>query len=247
MKRFNLLIDADDTLWHNNVYYEQGIIDFVDALERLGFSREETEQRMRRREMENVRHQGYGSRSFTVSLTEVYMECCRDAGLETDGEMLQFIEKTGASTRDYPIQFLEGVENTLPRLAGSHRLILLTKGVQDEQMAKVERSGVSSYFESVVVVPEKNEKIYRQILQDYGLHPEITFMVGNSPRSDINPAKAAGLRTVFIPYHATWEFEVENIHDQGHETITLNDFSQLEGIFTGTEDEGEGFIPCQHQ
>ena len=61
--------------------------------------------------------------------------------------------------------------------------------------------------------------------------PDATWMIGNSPRSDINPAKAAGLRTVFIPYHTTWQHEIEEISPNGAETIVLERFAELAGHF----------------
>jgi putative hydrolase of the HAD superfamily len=36
-------------------------------------------------------------------------------------------------------------------------------------------------------------------------------MVGNSPKSDINPALAAGLHAVFIPHGDTWILEHEDL------------------------------------
>jgi putative hydrolase of the HAD superfamily len=56
-------------------------------------------------------------------------------------------------------------------------------------------------------------------------------MIGNSPRSDINPAKAAGLGTVFIPYHTTWEHEMEEISPTGGETLVLEQFGELVRYF----------------
>lgn len=225
--RQNLLIDADDTLWHNNIYYEQGITFFLDRMEDLGHPRVEMEKLLRKREMENVPHHGYGSESFTISLREVYLETCEAALREPEDEMLSFIQDTGRLTRDYPILLLPGVEETLPLLAGSHRLLLLTKGNHNEQLEKVHRSGIADHFEAVVIVPEKNREVYEKVLADHGLSREDTWMVGNSPKSDINPAKSAGLKTVLIPYHATWEFELDAIQENGHKTVVIENFSGL--------------------
>jgi len=56
-------------------------------------------------------------------------------------------------------------------------------------------------------------------------------MIGNSPRSDINPAKAAGLHTVFIRTHTTWQHEMEELAPDGN-TIILENFGQLTQHFT---------------
>jgi putative hydrolase of the HAD superfamily len=86
-------------------------------------------------------------------------------------------------------------------------LLLVTKGNMSEQSDKVERSGLKPYFEAVEVVPEKNADNYHTIVEKYGLERSTTWMVGNSPKSDINPAIAAGLNAVFIPHADTWILE----------------------------------------
>ena len=93
-------------------------------------------------------------------------------------------------------------------------------------MAKLERSGLAGFFHATEVVFEKSVETYREIVGKYRLDPTRTWMIGNSPRSDINPAKAAGLRTVFIPYHTTWQHEIEEISPNG-ETLALENFGQL--------------------
>jgi putative hydrolase of the HAD superfamily len=227
-----LLIDADDTLWHNNIYYDKAINDFTSMMENNGFSKDLIESRLRCREIENVKHHGYGSYCFALSMRQVYEELCRENNLEIDKTIIEHIESAKDLTCNYPIDLLEGVKETLPLLADKCQLVIFTKGESEEQLAKIERSGISRYFDFFLVVDEKNEEKYRQILDMFNLEPEKTWMIGNSPRSDINPAKAVGMKTILIPYHATWEYEIVNINKDGHETIVLEDFSKLSGLFT---------------
>jgi putative hydrolase of the HAD superfamily len=100
------------------------------------------------------------------------------------------------------------VATTLRALAGRHRVVLLTKGDGDDQMGKVARSGLRRHLHQVDVVPEKDESAYRDVLRRHGADPARTWMVGNSPKSDILPALAAGLGAVFVPHPATWTLEL---------------------------------------
>jgi len=226
-----LLIDADDTLWENNRFFEKEILAFVSLMKKEGLMPGRIEEVFREREIDNVKHYGYGSTSFMKSMLEVYREACSIEKRPVEDWLVEWINGAGDRTRSYPIIFLPGVEEALPTLYEKNNLILLTKGYEEEQRAKVKRSGLSCYFIHVKVVPEKDENTYRSIIRDFELDPEHTWMIGNSPKSDINPAKKAGLGTVLIPYHSTWAHEVDEIYENGRETVVLNDFGGLVGLF----------------
>ena len=106
-----------------------------------------------------------------------------------------------------PPHILDGVPETLAYLAKHHRLILLTKGEPAEQAAKVERSGLQTYFDAIEIVIEKESATYERMIEQFKIVKSHGWMVGNSPRSDINPAMQSGLNAVFIPHSATWELE----------------------------------------
>jgi putative hydrolase of the HAD superfamily len=110
-----------------------------------------------------------------------------------------------------PVQILPGVEDTLAYLSGKHRLILVTKGDSHEQSGKVERSGLKGHFSAVEVVPEKDARTYSAVISQHDLVRERTWMIGNSPKSDINPALRAGLNAIFLPHDDTWILEHEEL------------------------------------
>jgi putative hydrolase of the HAD superfamily len=109
------------------------------------------------------------------------------------------------------VEFLPGVPETVQYLSDRHHLILLTKGAVPEQTGKVERSGLKEYFSAVEIVAEKDVATYQGVVSKYGLDNDSTWMIGNSPKSDINPALAAGLNAVFVPHGNTWILEHEEV------------------------------------
>ena len=149
---------------------------------------------------------GYGSANFTKSLVETYR---RLAEKDLLGEDIEQVRRFGEQIRSQPLQLLEGVQETLAYLSPRHDLFLLTKGDSEEQKLKVERSGIEDYFKQVVIVPEKDVTTYHRIVSELQIDPQRAWMIGNSPRSDINPALAAGLNAVYIPHPHTWHFEHE--------------------------------------
>ncbi len=217
-----LLVDADDTLWENNIYFERVMRDFVAALGKRGHSAASVEQLLWQTEQRNVKITGYGSRAFCQSLHQVAAELgC--------GDLEPWILDRENWICHHPIEFMPGVVETLPLLHAKNRLIVVTKGREDEQLGKLRRSGLEKYFHATEVVFEKHVETYRQLVEKYRLRD--AWMIGNSPRSDINPAKAAGLGTVFIPYHTTWQHEIEEISPNGKETLVLEHFGQLREHF----------------
>src|ERR1700674_4579990 len=141
MPRETILIDADDTLWENNVFFEQTIEEFLTLLEPFGYPREYARHILNETERRNIRQHGYGVRSFAHSLEDTYMKL---AGNAARREMVQEIERMVSELETTPPHIMDGVPETLAYLAGHHRMILLTKGEAAEQAAKVERSGLQT-------------------------------------------------------------------------------------------------------
>jgi putative hydrolase of the HAD superfamily len=126
---------------------------------------------------------------------------------------------------------LPDVEPTIAELAARHHLALFTKGHPREQMRKLERSGLRRHFSHVEVPAEKDEAAYRRLVEAAGLDRARTFMIGNSPRSDINPALRAGLRAVFIPHPHTWEREHEEVDLEDERVTVITNIRLLCEIF----------------
>jgi len=203
-----LLIDADDTLWENNIYFERAIAKFISFLNHRDYTPEMVRLVLNDVERESIVKHGYGLNSFAQSLVETFERLSVEP--VTPG-LHERIRSFAHQIADHPIEVLPGVPDTLQYLGERHHLIMMTKGNPAEQSGKVERSGLKEYFSAVEIVAEKDESTYRSAIAKYALPPDITWMVGNSPKSDINPALAAGLHAVFIPHDNTWILEHEEV------------------------------------
>ena len=228
MARNTLLIDADDTLWENNIFFEKTIDLFISRLETLGYTREYIRHILNETERRNIRQHGYGVRSFRRSLEDTYLKL---AGNMARREIVKEIERVAAELEATPPHVLEGVPETLAYLAKHHRLILLTKGEPAEQAGKVERSGLQSYFDAIEIVLEKDSVTYERMIVQFKIVKSHGWMVGNSPRSDINPALHAGLNAVFIPHSATWETDQAELESGTGRLLILSAFRELREHF----------------
>jgi putative hydrolase of the HAD superfamily len=209
LSRQTLLIDADDTLWENNIYFERAIARFISFLNHHEFSPEKVRAVLNDVERECIVTHGYGLHSFAHALVKTFE---RLSPLPVTPELhAQIVGLTHAIT-DHAIEFIPGVIETLQYLCKRHRLILVTKGAVAEQSGKVERSGIKKYFVEIEIVAEKNATSYQRAVEQFKLERSITWMIGNSPKSDINPALAAGLNAVFVPHGDTWILEHEELN-----------------------------------
>jgi len=221
-----LLIDADDTLWESNIYYQLCSARLEEWLVGLGVERSEVAPAIAVFEQQVLATFGYSPHGYIEALALTASHLAERHGIPVGEDLIAQARAWGQPMLNPPIVLLPEVRETLALLSARHRLLLVTKGDQVLQRRKLERSGVQEYFARVVVLEEKDSAAYQRIVASEQLDPNDTFMVGNSPKSDINPAVAAGLRAVYIPHDHTWTAECEElVHSPRVET--LERFSQL--------------------
>ena len=218
-----LIIDGDDTLWENNIYFEQSIEDFIDFLNHSTLTRGQVRDVLDEVERLNASAYGYGAAAFGRNLRAAYE---RLAEHEIDHATLDYLLGLARRITEQTLTLLPQVDSTLDHLKARHELLLFTKGDEEEQRLKVERSRLADRFTAVVVTKEKDVAAYRDLIARQGIDPERGWMVGNSPRSDINPALEAGLGAVYIPHANTWRLESADLPE--HERLlVLDSFAQL--------------------
>jgi len=126
---------------------------------------------------------------------------------------------------------ISGVEETLEYLALRHDLTLFTKGDPEEQKLKLDRSGLGIYFGHTAIVKEKDARSYGALIRERALDPGQTWMIGNSPKSDVNPALEAGLHAVFVPHERTWTLERAELREGPGRLLKLARFEELKEYF----------------
>ena len=216
--RFDVIaFDADDTLWHNETLYAnaQGKL---AALLAAYANEDQVYRKLFETEEANLPLYGYGIKSFALSMIEtaVDLSAGKIAGLDIRqiiGYMREMLEAE--------VQLIDGVDDTIDRLAKQHRLMVITKGDLLDQRSKLARSKLAQHFSDVQVVSDKSAATYQRILDQRTIQPERFLMVGNSIKSDILPVLALGGYAVHIPYHITW----------AHEQVTPTSID-LERLFT---------------
>jgi putative hydrolase of the HAD superfamily len=226
--RQTLIFDADDTLWENNVIFERVVDDFIAWIAHPTLEPAAIRTMLAEIEEANIVAHGYGSKVFLRSLRDCFAHLTqRPVGA---AERARFAEFADAFTHN-KVELIGDVAEVLDELATRHDLFLMTKGKPEEQQRKIDASGLDHHFLGIDIVPVKEPDTYRRIVAARGLDPAVTWMIGNSPKSDIIAAREAGLRAVFVPHPYTWAHEHAELDPADDGILRLETFGELTAHF----------------
>ncbi|MCG7520048.1 HAD family hydrolase [Ruegeria sp. Ofav3-42] len=195
--------DADDTLWHNERFFQLTQAHFAELLADHA-DRDHLMDRLLAAEKRNIRHYGYGIKGFTLSMIETAIEVTED---RVPASVVRQLIEAGQDMLAHPIELLPHARDAVEAVAATHRVILITKGDLIDQERKLAQSGLGDLFDEVEIVSEKSEQTYRDIFVRHGEGPETAMMVGNSMRSDVVAPIQAGCWGVYVPHGLVWEIE----------------------------------------
>lgn len=209
-----IAFDADDTLWVNEPYFQEIEKRYTQLLKSYGNS-EEISAALFKTEMKNLKTLGYGAKAFTISMVETALEVSNQ--MISAGDIRQIVD-LGKSLLEIPIELLPQVKETLEILKekGNYKLVVATKGDLLDQENKLERSGLSPYFDHIEVMSDKTEKEYLRLLNILQIKPSEFLMIGNSLKSDIQPVLALGGYGVHIPFEVMWQHEMIDTFTHEH-------------------------------
>jgi len=222
--RQHLVFDADDTLWENNVLFERTIDDFIDWIDHPTLDPVAVRHLLLDIERANAAAHGYGSKVFLRSLHDCFERLAERPVSDADAASIVALAHR---LEHHEIELIPDVAATLDELGSRHDLLLLTKGDPVEQQRKIDASGLAHHFRRAVVVAEKEPAVYAELVAAEGFEPGRAWMIGNSIKSDVNPALAVGMGAVFIPNDNTWALEHAELDPTAARLLQLERFGQL--------------------
>lgn len=215
--------DADDTLWHHERYFEQTTARFV-ALMKPYADGPKLVEHLHATERRNVKHYGFGVKGFMLSMVESAIEVTEGT---VPGAVIAEVLAVGREMLVHPVEPFPGVEDTLASLAGSHTLILVTRGDLFDQERKLSASGLAKYFDAIEIVSDKTAPVYRRIFSAHGEGASRAMMIGNSMRADVVPALEAGAWGVHVPSEHVWALD---LHDDPEDISRFRRYGKLPDI-----------------
>lgn len=223
-----VIFDFDDTLVYTNAVYDQLRQVLFAEMDRLGLGfREEWADYLNQADLDNIAAAGRLScECFPLAMRATGEHfAARSQVRLADGAGDRF-EEIGWRIYQIKPRLMEGAAELLDRLQGRFPLHLLTVADSHTQQPRIEASGLMPYFDKISIVQEKTPDLFRFILAEQGWQAERVWMVGNSMRSDVNPALAAGLNVAFLTVSA-WAYDDAQPVGHFHTIDRLADFMEL--------------------
>ena len=226
-----LCFDADDTLWHNERFFQMTQAHFATLLADYVES-DDLADHLLAAEKRNLGRYGFGIKGFVLSMIETALDV---TDRQVPGHVIAEIIAAGHDMLAHPIELLPGVADTVAKLAPKYRLILITKGDLLDQERKIAQSGLGEVFDSVEIVSDKTRDAYIDIFARHETSPETTLMAGNSLKSDVLPAIEAGAWGVYIPHGVNWKIEAADPPDDQEKYRKAREFTELPKIIAAIE------------
>ena len=221
-----IAFDADDTLWHNEPYFDEAQDKFCELFGGYA-SKQELLRLILNHQITNLPLYGFGIKAFTLSMIESALELTNHS---ISGQNIEKVLQIGKELLQKPVELLPNVISVLEELKGTHKLIVATKGDLKDQHRKLHESGIGTYFHHIEVMSDKTEMDYEKMLTRLDCQPADFLMIGNSLKSDVLPVLNIGGHAIHIPYHTTWEYEqidFEVDHENFHAFEKITDVLQL--------------------
>jgi putative hydrolase of the HAD superfamily len=201
-----VIFDGDDTLWDTMSAYALAKHEFFGEMALIGFDPDEVECRFERIDMANVDRLGFKRERFPTSMVDTYRYFCDTYRASYSNAIEHKIRRLGDGVIFSEPKVDENAEDVLRSLQNHYTLILSTKGDEEVQRMKINGSELASYFQSIYIFERKTDQELEHVIQDNHLSRADSWVIGNSLRSDINPALRLGLRAIWIPRY-TWDYE----------------------------------------
>jgi putative hydrolase of the HAD superfamily len=218
----HLLFDLDDTLIYCNSHFtrvkSQFVARMISLFQAHGIREDEILHIQLHADLDEIQKFGLGKERFPNSLMTTYRKLCERVNMPVDRKLLREIEALGYSVYDMPVVLYPHAWETLTVLRDQgHELYVYTGGDYEVQKRKLEESGLVEFFSPgrQFISTFKNGHVLESILTELRLPRMRTWMIGNSARSDIVPALAAGIHAIHIPDDSGWEYDYAEIRPNG--------------------------------
>ena len=218
-----IAFDADDTLWHNEPYFDEAqerfcalFQDYASSQEILGL--------ILNHQVKNLPLYGFGIKAFTLSMIETALQLTNHT---ISGKGIEQIISIGKDLLQKPVELLPNVVEVLKALQGKYKLVVATKGDLKDQHRKLHDSGIGHYFHHIEVLSDKTELDYTKMLSRLEIKAADFLMIGNSLKSDVLPILNIGGYGIHVPYHTTWEYEKIDFEIEHENFLAITDIKEV--------------------
>jgi len=206
-----VLVDFDDTLVETAPAFHQARRALFERLVEEGFP-QETTARVHYEEVEPELLALFGMGPFRLepSFRDTYVRLCAGAGRIPDPSVADECGALGRDFMGHP-RPMEGAMEALERLSARFDTVLYSQASDPEyQLGRMRDAGIMNVLveDRIRITPRKTVGSFLEALGSFGLgNPEAAVMIGNSMRSDINPALEAGSGAILVEPYEMWHYD----------------------------------------
>jgi len=221
-----VLVDFDDTLVNTGPRFQNARRSLVALMEQQGFAAEVASDMLYNQVDPVFRKQyGLGPKRMEPAFVHTYERLSELHGRTVDADVARRCAELGRSCYGPPPAF-EGALAALQRLVAHHPTVIYTQsGDLEYQLSCVRGAGIVDIVneDRVHVLPHKTADAFTATIRNYGIvDPATAWMIGNSMRSDVNPALEAGANAILIETEDPWEYDMVDPHsDSFHRAPTF--------------------------
>lgn len=205
----HVFLDADDTLWENEIYFRRTEEEFSAYMSRYA-DKKLIAKTLAEKQEENIPVFGYGSKTYMIGMLDTARTLCPE---RFGPAMYEDIKEMITRLTTHPFRFIDGAEDTVMALSGRYKLVIATKGEMSEQLRKYHLSGLDRVVTAIEVMERKSPEDYLNMCIKMNIAPENMLMVGNAVRSDIAPVIKIGGWGIYVPHSTTWIHEIMPLPD----------------------------------
>jgi putative hydrolase of the HAD superfamily len=195
-----LVVDLDDTLLDTSHVYWLSRSKFVEALVARGVENSRAIDLFEHQDAQNMLKMGFDPSRYAKSMRDVYEQLVSAGEIADEQAFARDLALYGDIVLQQLPELIEGAKELLAWARDKFKLVLLTRGHDPLQRRKIANSGLGSFFIDVRVVATKGASEFEDVLRAHGTDAANTWVIGDSIRSDINPALQIGANAILFAY-----------------------------------------------
>ena len=220
-----VIFDADNTLWDIEHLYDDARNELIEYISKQGHSSVEVEEYQRRRDKQLITTYGYSACRFDRSFEDTVIKFAGH-----DDKCIIHCRKLALDVFERPATLTPGLEELLPLLKKNFKVGIITAGEKWVQERRLRHFHLLAEIDQVKVVEQKNSDVFLQFSIENSISVEESWVVGDSLKSDIIPAKQAGFKTIHYDNHNWKDHEhVEGVISD-YKVNNLTDIIKILGV-----------------
>jgi putative hydrolase of the HAD superfamily len=189
-----VIFDADNTLWETESLYDDARRTLTNVLASRGIDAALAGEMQQAIDEELYKTFGYSAQRFPASFDRTLVYFFPSSSEEERAQIRSIAERVFVQ----PAIAHHALSGVISKLAAYYHLGILTAGEEWVQQARLEQFVHRRHFNAVEVVASKDINAFSEFCNKHGVDRKISWVVGDSLRSDIIPAQAAGLNAILV-------------------------------------------------